>query len=83
MVLDRKTPAQNIEIWQPRWRDRVVLIAKYKVGQHNVVSFTKAKSMPGEYYISGESVRSYPTDTNGTLECYAVPLDALEKLERV
>lgn len=81
-VLDRQTPANNIEIWQPRWKDRKVLIAKYKVGTHNRIVFTKTKSMPGEYYLSGEAIRRYPLQTNGTLECYAVPMDELQRLER-
>ena len=46
MVLSRLTPCQKIEIWQPRLKDRTVLIAKYKVGAHNEIVFTKTKSMP-------------------------------------
>jgi hypothetical protein len=82
MVLTKDTPCQVIDIWQPRWKDRVVMVAKYKVGTHNVITFTKTKSMPGEYYLSGEEAKKHPINTNGKLECYAVPLDRLEKLER-
>lgn len=82
MILDKSTPVQVIDIWQPRWKDRKVLIAKYKVGTHNVVTFSKTKSMPGEYYISGNDVNKYPIDNNGKLDCYAVPMDSLTKLER-
>lgn len=81
--LDRLTPANKIEIWQPRWKDRVVLIAKHKVGTHNDIYFTKAPSMgDNHYYISGEAARQCPTDTNGKIACYAVPLDLLKILER-
>lgn len=83
MIIDSKTPTQTIDIWQPRWKDRVALIAKYKVGTHNVITFSKTKSLKGEYYISGEAIKQYPIDNNGKLDCYAVPLDALEKLERM
>ena len=82
MVVDRLTSMQRIEIWQPRWKDRVVMIAKYKVGTHNCIVFTKTKSLQGEFYLSGEEIRKHPLDTNGKLECYAVPMDKMEKLER-
>ncbi len=82
-VLGRLTPANKIEIWQPRWRDRVVLIAKHKVGAHNEVIFTKAPSMgDNSFYLSGEVIRQCPTDTNGKIACYAVELDKLRILER-
>lgn len=57
------------------------MIACYKVGMHNKIVFTKTKSMPGEYYISGAEVRKYKAQANGKLMCYCVPLDAIEKLE--
>lgn len=81
--LSRMTPANKIEIWRPRWKDRVVLIAKHKVGLHNDIVFTKAKSLPNHYYLSGEDIRQSPTDTNGKLACYAVPMDKLKILDRV
>lgn len=82
--IGRLTPCNLIEIWQPRWKDRVVLIAKHKVGLHNEVKFTKAKSlMNNHYYLSGEAIRACPTDTNGTIACYAVPMNKLKILERV
>jgi hypothetical protein len=82
MILSATTPCNVIEIWQPRWKDRTVLIAKYKVGTHNVVRFTKTKSMPDDYYLSGSEIRQHATTNNGKLECYVVPMDRLETLER-
>ena len=82
MVLSRLTPCQKIEIWQPRWKDRTVLIAKYKVGAHNEIVFTKTKSMPDSYYLSGKDIQSSPLDSNSKIECYAVPMNKLELLER-
>lgn len=81
MLLPRLTPAQTIEIWSPRYNDRTVMIAAYKVGTHNIITFTKAKSMPGQYYLSGETIRKYPQETNGKLMCHAVPLDELVVFE--
>lgn len=71
----------RIEIWQPRWHDRTVLIARHKVGQDNVIVFTKTKSLPGAWRVSGDVVRQYPLETNGKIPCYAVPLDALERID--
>lgn len=77
MKLPKFTPAQVIDIWQPRWHDRVVLIAKYKVGTHNLIKFTKTPSMTDEYYLDGKTITKYPLETNGKVKCYAVPLDEL------
>lgn len=82
MILNRLTPVQSLEILQPRWKDRRVLLAKYKVGTHNRVVFTKAPTLAGEFYISGAKASTYPLETNGKLMCFAVPLDELEPLER-
>lgn len=83
MLLSRTTPAQVIDVWQPRWRDKVVLIASWKVGTHNEITFSRTKSMPETYYLSGETIRACPMDTNGSVGCYAVPMDKLEILERM
>lgn len=82
MQLHQQTPAQLFTIWQPRYHDKKVLLAKFKVGTHNKVVFTKAPDMGTQpYYISGEKVKSYPAESNGKIQCYAVPIDALEPLE--
>lgn len=83
-LVSKSTPCNIIEIWQPRWRDKTVLIAKNKVGANNEIRFTKAKSlMNNTYYLSGDIIRACPTDTNGTIACYAVPMNELKILERV
>ena len=83
MLISRTKPINKIEIWTPRYRDRVILIATYKVKQDNVIVFTKAKHLPDEYYLSGETIKRYPVETNGTISCYAVPMSELEVVERV
>jgi hypothetical protein len=67
----------RIEIWQPRWHDRKVLIAQNKVQEENEIVFTKTKSLPPSvsYFLSGEEIRKYPLGTNGVIPCYEVPLD--------
>lgn len=70
-----------IEIWQPRWRDRTVLLATYKVANDNKIVFTKTPSMPGSYYVSGAVAKACPVTMNGKIKCYAVPIDKLSKLD--
>jgi hypothetical protein len=73
-----------ITIWNPRWHDRKVLIAKYRVmNGPNVIRFTKAKSLKDkDYTMPGEQIRTYPLETNGKIPCYAVPLDELQEIEK-
>lgn len=81
MQLSKGISCQLIEIWQPRWHDRKVLLARHKVGNHNKIVFTKAPTLTGEYYISGRDVHQCDLETNGKIDCYAVPLSLLEPLE--
>lgn len=82
MILDHLTPAQQFDIKQPRWKDRVVLLAAHKVGTHNRIVFTESPTLAGEYYISGRDVHMCPLESNGKIDCYAVKLSYLEPLER-
>lgn len=69
----------SIEIWQPRYHDKKVLLARYKVcdGDNKIV-FTKAKHLAGKtFHVSGDVVRKCKLETNGSIPCYAVPMDAL------
>jgi hypothetical protein len=82
MVLDKFTPVNAFVIFEPRYRDKVVLLNKRRVGAHNKITFTKAPSMGTQpYYANGSMVKKCKLDTNGTIPCYAVPLDKLEPLE--
>lgn len=71
---------QDIVIYQPRWHDRKILIAPWKVGIHNRITFKYAKSLPDVYYLSGATIAMYPKETNGKALMHAVPLDKLELL---
>lgn len=82
MLVSKYSPINLIDIWSPRYRDRKVLIASYKVKEMNKIIFSKAKHLAGrEYFMKGAKIRSYPIDTNGKVQCYAVDLDDLEPLE--
>lgn len=72
---------QLIEIWQPRYHDKTVLIAKHKVGMHNMVIFTMDKTLSGAYYLPYETIKKYPLESNGKIPCYVVPLSELEPYE--
>mgnify|MGYP001360961188 CR=1 FL=1 len=65
-----------IEIWKPRWHDKKVLIAKYKVQDVNEIVFTKTKCFKGKTFrVLGNDIVKYPVESNGSILCYAVPLD--------
>lgn len=73
-----------IDIWQPRWKDRKVLIACYKVGDGDVfVRFTKTPSMEGTWVVSNDIVRGSEVCTNGKVRCYAVSLDDFRRVDGV
>jgi len=82
MKLDDQTQFQYFEIWAPRYSTKDVLLAKYKVGNHNKIVFTRAPSMGTEpYYISGETAKLCKTESNGKIDCLVIPLSKLEPLE--
>lgn len=66
-----------IELWEPRWRDRVALVSVHKVKEGtNYLRFTKAPSLgTGLYTFDGSVVRrECELDTNGKIPCFAIPL---------
>ena len=65
-----------IRIWAPRWHDRTVLVAKYKVRDgNNDIMFIKTPSRKGIVdKLNGATIRSYPVKSNGKIDCYVVPL---------
>lgn len=82
VILGKYTPFRYFEILQPRWHDRKVLLAAFKIGAHNKIVFTKAPTMGVEpYYISGAVAKKFKKESNGKIDCYAVPIDELTPLE--
>lgn len=82
----------KLEIWMPRYssaytatRERVALLAKYKVDNATpilLVEFTKAKHLIGQRFaIKRTDAQSYPVDSNGKIDCYAVPMSAFSNWE--
>lgn len=87
MLLDKFTQFKFFEIWDPRWKDRKVLLDAKKIGEHNKIVFTGnpktgTNSMGSDpYYVSGKEANRYPKEYNGKIFCRAVPLDVLSPLE--
>lgn len=79
-----------IEIWEPRYRDRSVLLAKYKVKQLRSSNGVEVKIEKGAYKgnwvvpndVLDESKEEKMKTKNGTeIEMIAVPLERMEKNE--
>lgn len=66
-----------IEIAEPRYHDMVALVGAFKVKDPNelyTVTFTKGFYKGRKYQMRGKKIIEYPLQTNGTIDCYAVPL---------
>ena len=72
-----------IEIWSPRYHDRVALVAVHKVSEgFNFLRFTKAPNMKGLYRFDGTYVRQEcEVQSNGTIPCFVIPLYMLTEVE--
>ena len=88
MILSRNTPCNSIEIKSPRWKQRIVGVASYRVGTHNAIDIIAVgkdgnRYYPNTLYGSGDMIRSCETQKlpSGVL-LYLVPIDKLEPLER-
>lgn len=87
MRLPKGTDTLEHIIWQPRYRDKTVLVAKRVVVEHNLVRFTEAPSLGTDtYYLSGKTIRKYKTERmktsrGGSILVHPVPLDELVPFE--
>lgn len=86
MKLPRTTHFADIQILAPRWKDKTVLIADWKVGRHNKISITAKRKdgtrfYPEPFYMSGEKLRTYPKQPHSSRFVHIVPLADLEPLE--
>lgn len=71
----------EFDIWEPRWRDKTVLLACSKVRTVNHIRFTNYPKLPGVYYVAGAFVKRCEVTSNGTIACYAVPLSELKRID--
>lgn len=83
--LGKFEPMTYLEVFEPRYHDKTALLNGPKVKRATTqwvrVKFTKAKSMEGDWVVSRSKVMKYPLQSNGTIQCYAVPLSELNILE--
>ena len=72
-----------IDIWQPRYKDNMVLIATYKVKHgYNFIRFTQAKHLEGKIFrVHSSEIVNRQQQKNGRGFVYVVPMDALELVE--
>lgn len=75
-----------IKIFEPRYRDRVVLIARYKIpfGQDIEIDIMKG-AYKGKYHISNSIICDSPIEnmmskSGKAISMRAVPLDKLERV---
>lgn len=88
MKLSKDAVVQYTIIKAPRWKQRVVGIASYRVGVHNAITIAAKRKdgslyYPGMYYASGDTIKSCETQTlpSGVV-LYLLPISKLEPLER-
>lgn len=74
-----------IKIAEPRYHDKMALIAKFKVKDPNeiyTIVFTKSKFYKGKGFEgTGELIMRHNTMWNGTIVCYEVPLATLKEIK--
>ena len=88
MKLRKDAVVQHTMIKAPRWKQRVIGIASYRVGQHNAITIAAKRKdgslyYPGTYYASGDTIKACETQLlpSGVL-LYLLPMSKLEPLER-
>ena len=73
-----------IQVWEPRYHDRKVLVAAHKVRKGmNIIKIkhpNKIGAYDGRYRMSAIAIKSYPLESNGVINCYALPIDKLERI---
>lgn len=89
MQIARTISCNKIAIKMPRWKQRVIGIASFRVGDHNEIEILAAdkkgkRYYPDKYYMSGEQIRSYDIQVLPSgIKLYLIPISDLEILERV
>lgn len=68
-----------IEIWEPRWKDRKVLVSVNKVKHgKNLLRFTKCPTLPDVYSFDGDAVMEECNVTkigkSYKINCYEIPM---------
>lgn len=76
-----------IEIWEPRYRDMTVLLAKDKLpeGKDVEVEIVKSKAYKGKYVVAAKDLYDSPDELMKTKSGFMKPMKAVpfNKLRRV
>lgn len=71
-----------IEIWEPKWKERIVLVSVKKVKRgKNYIQFTKGSWKGRVYSFESEDIVDCDTQKNGKsvqIDCYRIPLYKLK-----
>lgn len=76
-----------IEVWEPRYRDKSVLLAVYRLPKEGDVEFKITKGFyAGEYTVSREDLKSAKREVMKTkkgedIQMVSVPLEKIKKKE--
>ena len=78
--------ANLINIFAPRWKDRTILIADWKIGKDNDIDITATKKdgtryFPEVFHATGEWLQAYPLEDKPNGKMRIVPLQALFELK--
>jgi hypothetical protein len=77
------TEVNQILVWEPRWHDRVVLVAERRILAVNEV-IIQHHDFPEPFYLTAEEARKWPvedmrTKAGGTIQVRVIPLSALSQ----
>lgn len=71
-----------IEIWEPKWKEKIVLVSVKKVKQgKNYIQFTKGTWKGRVYSFESDDIKGCDTQKNGKavqIDCYRIPLYLLK-----
>lgn len=90
MIVCKHTQFKVIEIWSPRFHDKKTLIGVHHIKKkldNYVIRFTDKNKdgelrYPGDRFIKRKDIVGHKTESNGTIDCYVVPMSKLtDKLE--
>ena len=82
-VTDEREGTNTIRIIEPRWHDRTVLVADWKLAPVNYVVI-EHKDFPEPFYLTAERARQFPiqqieTKQGHMVNMRVIPLEALSK----
>ena len=89
MIVDATRTLNKIEIRCPRWKQRVIGVASYRIKEENEIQITAIspkdgrRYYPDPFYATREQIVKNETQTlpDGT-KLFLVPISSLEVLER-